>query len=103
MVRRRWFFQVMRDMLAVGTGTRADLMYVARVNSTQLNRYLNFLVNNCLLEERKSAKDKKVYHLTAEGERALGKLQEIIKLLGVDGELDTRSHAEVRLERLARV
>jgi predicted transcriptional regulator len=90
-------------MLAVGTGTRADLMYAARINSIQLSRYLSFLVDNGLLEERKTARDKKVYHLTAEGEKALWKLREIIQLLGVDEGVDTRGYAEVRLERLVRV
>jgi predicted transcriptional regulator len=90
-------------MLAVGTGTRADLIYAARINSTQLSRYLGFLVDNRLLEERKTARNKKVYHLTAEGEKALWKLREIIQMLGVDERVDARSYAEARLERLARV
>ena len=103
MVRRRWFFQIMRDMLAVGSGTRADLMYVARVNSTQLKRYLDFLVNNGLMEERKHGRANRLYHVTPEGKKALGKLQEIIDLLGVDKGLDTQAHTAARLWRLTKV
>jgi predicted transcriptional regulator len=83
-IRRRWFFQVIRDMLAVGSGTKTDIMYAGRVNSQQLKRYLTFLVSNGLMAEATPMGSRTEYTTTEHGKDALSKLQEIIGMLGVD-------------------
>lgn len=84
MPRRRWFFQIIRDMLAVGSGTKTDFMYAGQVNSRQLNRYMDFLLSHNFLKQTASGNKPVTYRVTPRGDRALGKLQEIIRLLGVD-------------------
>ena len=88
MPRRRWFFQVLRDMMAIGAGTEADFMYAGRINSRQLNRYLEFLLNYGLVEKDASENNSAIYRLTPRGRVALSKLQGIIDLLGVDDDVD---------------
>ena len=83
-LRRRWFFRVIRGTLAVGSGTKTDLMYASRINSQQLKRYLTFLISNGLLQAATSRENRAEYAITQRGENALSKLQEIISLLGVD-------------------
>ncbi len=63
-------------------------MYVGRINSHQLNRYLDFLLSNGLLEETTSRRSAPIYQVTPHGEKALAKLQEIIDMLGVDDNVD---------------
>lgn len=82
--RRRWFFQIIRDILAVGSGTKSDFMYAGQVNSQQLNRYMDFLLSNDFLKETASESKPITYQVTPHGDKALATLQEIIGLLGVD-------------------
>ena len=84
MPRRRWFFQVVRDMLVVGSGTKTDFMYAGRINSQQLTRYLDFLLSNGLVAQSDSVGNSSTYTTTTRGHEALHKLQEIIDMLGVD-------------------
>jgi len=86
---RRWFFQIIRDILAAGPGTKSDFMYAGQVNSKQLNSYMDFLLSNDFLKETPSESKPIIYQVTPDGDKALAKLQEIISLLGVDR--DTRA------------
>jgi predicted transcriptional regulator len=81
---RRWFFQIIRDILAKGSGTKTDFMYAGQLNSQQLNRYMDFLLSNSFLKETPSESRPTIYQVTPDGDKALAKLQEIIRLLGVD-------------------
>lgn len=70
-------------MLAVGSGLKTRFMYGGGLNSGQLKRYLDLLLNKGLLTEANSETDRTVYRITPQGEKALAKLQEIIDLLRV--------------------
>jgi predicted transcriptional regulator len=82
--RRRWFFQVVRDILSVEAGTKMDFMRAGRINSQQLRRYLTFLVRNGLATAETFEEDVPGYAITRRGRSALSKLDEIIALLGIE-------------------
>jgi len=87
LIKKRWFSHVIRDMLALRYGTKTDFMYAGRLNSRQLNRYMSFMVSNGLMEEHRNGGNGARYQVTAHGEEALGKLHNIMELLGMDDEV----------------
>lgn len=84
MFKKRWFSHVIRDMLTLRYGTKADFMYAGRLNSNQLNRYMSFMLSNGLMEEHRNGGNGAHYRVTTHGEKALGKLHDIIVMLGID-------------------
>ena len=68
-------------MLIVGSGPKTRFMYSGGLNSRQLKRYLDFLLESGLLTEADSEAGRTVYRITPQGEEALAKLQEIIDLV----------------------
>ena len=87
---RRSSWEVVSDILAVGSGTKTDFLYEARLNSRQLNKYLGLLLDKGLLVEAEPERGRAIYQVTAQGNEVLARLREIIDLLGMSeaGEFD---------------
>lgn len=85
-MRRRWFLQVIRDLLAVEAGTKADLMFAGRLNSDQLKRYLQFMIDNGLKKEVSREGAGCIYVTTENGRKVLAQVGSIIDFVGIDSE-----------------
>jgi len=60
---------------------KTQLMYKANLSNTQLNRYLDVLLEKEIIDVREFVDDGKQYYLTERGGKVLGDLAEVYRLL----------------------
>lgn len=59
---------------------KTQLMYNANMSNTQLNRYLDILIDKKFIEERETQQQGKKYYLTDKGGELLDPLNQVISL-----------------------
>jgi predicted transcriptional regulator len=62
---------------------KTQLMYNANMSNTQLNRYLDILIEKDFIEKRND-NGGRLYHLTSKGKKLYDPLQQVLEILDKD-------------------
>ena len=81
---RRWGIQIVRDIPIMGGAGKTRILYGANVNSSQLYRHLDHLVDKGFFDL--SAKEPSTYEVTPKGNALLEKIDELIDPFEMEAE-----------------
>jgi predicted transcriptional regulator len=84
--RRRSNIQIIRDMLKVGENGagKTEIMYSANMSYTQIQKYLNFLVNHGFIDRLEVGNPVVTYQVTESGRRLLKSIDTVLEVLELE-------------------
>ena len=84
--RRRSNIQIIRDMLKVGENGagKTEIMYSANMSYTQIQKYLNFLVNHGFIDRLEVGNPVVTYQVTDSGRRLLKSIDTVLEVLELE-------------------
>jgi predicted transcriptional regulator len=87
---RRSNIEIIADMLRVGEGEngagKTEIMYSANMSYAQIQKYLSFLMNQGLINRVEAGNPVVTYHVTDKGLKLLKSIDNIVEMLGLDGD-----------------
>jgi len=79
---KRWEIDLLREMLSVRTGRKIDFLAQTRTSSSQVTKYLQYLVASGFLVEKIGPDGRsRIYTITPKGAELLKVLEEVLQLL----------------------
>ncbi len=79
---KRWEIDLMREILSLRTGRKIDFLAQTRTSSTQVTKYLQYLVAAGFLVEKTGPDGRsRVYTITPKGASLLEVLEDVLQLL----------------------
>ena len=84
--RRRSSIEVIADMLRLGEAGKTEIMYSANMSYFQLQKYLNFLLQQCLIDKVTVGNPVVTYRVTEKGLKLLRNIDSILEVLELRGE-----------------
>ena len=89
---RRSNIEIIADMLRVGENGngagKTEIMYSANMSYAQIQKYLGFLMSQGLVDRVEVGNPVVTYQVTDKGLKLLRSIENIIEILGLDGESD---------------
>lgn len=85
---RRSNIEVIADILRLGEAGKTEIMYSANMSYRQLQRYLGFLTQRDFIEITKVGNPVTVYKVSKKGLRLLKGIENLLGMLGMEGEDD---------------
>jgi len=79
--RRRSSIEVIADMLRLGEAGKTEIMYSANMSYFQLQKYLNFLLQQGLIDKVTVGNPVVTYRVTKKGLRLLRNIDSILEVL----------------------
>ena len=79
--RRRSSIEVIADMLRLGEAGKTEIMYSANMSYSQLQKYLNFLLELRLIDKVTVGNPMVTYRVTRKGHRLLKSIDTILEML----------------------
>jgi len=79
--RRRSSIEVIADMLRLGEAGKTEIMYSANMSYFQLQKYLNFLLQQGLISKVSMGNPSVTYRVTRKGLRLLKSIDSILEML----------------------
>ncbi|MBA7625081.1 hypothetical protein ES703_32502 [subsurface metagenome] len=79
--RRRSSIEVIADMLRLGEAGKTEIMYSANMSYFQLQKYLNFLLQQGLIDKVNVGNPVVTYRVTKKGLRLLRNIDSILEVL----------------------
>jgi len=79
--RRRSSIEVIADMLRLGEAGKTEIMYSANMSYFQLQKYLNFLLQQRLIDKVTVGNPVVTYRVTKKGLRLLRNIDSILEVL----------------------
>ncbi|MEJ2738709.1 MAG: winged helix-turn-helix domain-containing protein [Dehalococcoidia bacterium] len=78
--------QIIRDMLKVGENGagKTEIMYSANMSYTQIQKYLNFLVNHGFIDRLEVGNPIVTYQVTDSGRRLLKSIDTVLEVLELE-------------------
>jgi len=85
---RRSNIEIIADMLRVGENGagKTEIMYSANMSYAQIQKYLGFLMSQGLINRVEAGNPVVTYHVTDKGLKLLRSIDNIIEMLGLDGD-----------------
>ena len=85
---RRSNIEIIAEMLRVGENGagKTEIMYSANMSYAQIQKYLNFLISQDLIDRVDVGNPVVTYQVTDKGLKLLRSIENIIEMLGLDGE-----------------
>ena len=84
--RRRSSIEVIADMLRLGEAGKTEIMYSANMSYFQLQKYLNFLLQQGLIDKVTVGNPVVTYRVTKKGLKLLRNIDSILEVLELRGE-----------------
>ena len=84
--RRRSNIEVIADMLRLGEAGKTEIMYSANMSYFQLQKYLNFLLQQGLIDKVTVGNPVVTYRVTKKGLKLLRNIDSILEVLELRGE-----------------
>jgi len=85
---RRSNIEIIAEMLRVGENGagKTEIMYSANMSYAQIQKYLSFLISQDLVDRVEVGNPVVTYQVTDKGLKLLKNIENIIEMLGLDGE-----------------
>jgi len=85
---RRSNIEIIAEMLRAGENGagKTEIMYSANMSYAQIQKYLNFLISQDLIDRVDVGNPVVTYQVTDKGLKLLRSIENIIEMLGLDGE-----------------
>jgi len=82
---RRSNIEVMADILRLGQAGKTEIMYSANMSYRQLQKYLEFLVENGFIDVMKVGNPVTVYKVNEKGLKLLESIEDLLEILPLNG------------------
>jgi predicted transcriptional regulator len=82
---RRSNVEVIADILRLGQAGKTEIMYSANMSYRQLQKYLEFLVQNGFIDVMKVGNPVTVYKVNEKGLKLLNKIENLLEMLPLNG------------------
>jgi predicted transcriptional regulator len=85
---RRSNIEIIADMLRVGENGagKTEIMYSANMSYAQIQKYLGFLMSQGFINRVEAGNPVVTYHVTDKGLKLLRSIENIVEMLGLDGD-----------------
>ena len=78
---RRSSIEIIADILRRGESGKTEIMYRVNMSYDQINKYLNFLLKQELLDKVITYDQREIYRITRKGRKLLREIETVLKML----------------------